>query len=188
MSRTRLLACPSCARHVRATEPSCPFCASELPASFRIVPAAKPPMARLSRGALYALGATSIGLATACSSASTTPLYGAPADASGQDSNPAPLYGAPADAGPDTGSSGDSAGDAADAGDTGSGDAADAADADSGMTAAYGLPADSGTDGMGALYGGPPPPPDGSAPLYGGPPPADAGDAGTIAAYGLPPH
>jgi len=124
MTKARLLACPSCSRHVRATERACPFCAAALPETFAAAPAPRPPPKRLSRGALYAFGATSITLATACSSGGGTvppgeagadaesdvtavPLYGASADAQpfdargASDVTVAPLYGASADAGPD---------------------------------------------------------------------------------------
>jgi hypothetical protein len=119
MNKARLLACPSCARHVRATEPACPFCAALLPDTFAAAPAPRAPKKRLNRAALYAFGATSITVATACSSGGgttgdvdgsadaspdhggVTPLYGAPApdggifvDASELDGSAAPLYGA----------------------------------------------------------------------------------------------
>ena len=71
----RLEKCTSCARHVRQSEASCPFCGAVLPASFR-VPRARPSPARgLSRAALWALGASSVGLVAplaACSGDDTT--------------------------------------------------------------------------------------------------------------------
>jgi hypothetical protein len=79
MNKARLIACPSCSRHVRTSESACPFCKGELPASFASLPAPRPPSVRLSRAALYAFGASSIGLAAACSS-TATPAYGAPGD------------------------------------------------------------------------------------------------------------
>ena len=45
----RLLACPACARHVRVDEARCPFCCTELPRSFRVVPTPAPPPSGLSR-------------------------------------------------------------------------------------------------------------------------------------------
>lgn len=78
MNRVRLLACPSCVRHVRATERTCPFCAASLPETFAAAPMPQAPTKRLGRAALYAFGATSITVAAACSSASSTPAYGAP--------------------------------------------------------------------------------------------------------------
>jgi hypothetical protein len=77
MNKARLIACPSCSRHVRTSESACPFCKGELPASFASLPAPRPPSERLSRAALYAFGASSIGLAAACTN-STTVLYGGP--------------------------------------------------------------------------------------------------------------
>jgi hypothetical protein len=58
MSKARLLACPTCARHVRLDEGVCPFCAAKLPASWsRLREDGVPlsPATRLSRAALYAL-------------------------------------------------------------------------------------------------------------------------------------
>jgi hypothetical protein len=114
MNKARLLACPSCARHVRATESACPFCAASLPATFAAAPLRLPPTKRLSRAALYAVGATSITVAAACSSSSGTPAGdtdGSTADASPDSPSAMPLYGAAApdggfdmdDGGPDVG-------------------------------------------------------------------------------------
>ncbi len=80
MGDTRLLPCPSCARHVRASESACPFCATALSPSS--APANRSPAQRLSRAALFALGASTAAVA-ACSGSVTTPLYGAPAGDSG---------------------------------------------------------------------------------------------------------
>jgi hypothetical protein len=73
---TQLVPCPGCDRHVRASDPACPFCACALPdtASTTAAPAA-PPRPRMSRAALFAAGATMVG-AAACSSSAT----GGPAD------------------------------------------------------------------------------------------------------------
>jgi hypothetical protein len=113
MNKARLLACPSCARHVRATELACPFCAASMPETFATTPAQRLPTKRLSRAALYAFGATSMTVATACSSGGgpvTTPAYGGPgmeldgdvfdaADAAMPEASATPLYGAsPVDA------------------------------------------------------------------------------------------
>src|SRR5580658_2561143 len=65
-AKARLLACPSCARHVRVSESACPFCATSLPASFGAGAAAKPPPARLSRGELYAFGTAAALAVAAC--------------------------------------------------------------------------------------------------------------------------
>jgi hypothetical protein len=69
-----LLPCPSCSRHVRAAESACPFCAAPLPAAFRDFKPPAPPRQRLSRAALFALGAATA--TTACggtTSASPSP-------------------------------------------------------------------------------------------------------------------
>jgi hypothetical protein len=99
MNNARLLACPSCSRHVRATERACPFCSEALPETFAAAPAPRAPTKRLSRAALYAFGATSITVAAACSSGSGTPAGdtdGSTADASPDSPSAMPLYGAAA--------------------------------------------------------------------------------------------
>jgi hypothetical protein len=109
MANGRLLACPSCARHVRSTETACPFCATALtasPAGGEPVPAARVASKRLSRAALFALGATAAA-AVACSSttdSNTVAIYGGPPADSGSEAEPTPMpvYGGPAiDAGMD---------------------------------------------------------------------------------------
>jgi hypothetical protein len=64
-----LVPCPGCARHVRAAETACPFCAAALPADLaaRAVPAAP---GRLGRAAAFLFGAT-VSVA-ACTSEITT--------------------------------------------------------------------------------------------------------------------
>ena len=98
---TRLLPCPSCARHVRAFEAACPFCASALPAFAPAPPRRAGGNKRLSRAALFALGASAAAIA-ACSDGPgvSTPAYGLPADDAGQDAEMGKaLYGgAPFDA------------------------------------------------------------------------------------------
>ena len=101
---TRLLPCPSCARHVRAFEAACPFCAAALPAFPPAAPVARATGKRLSRAALFALGASAAAIA-ACSSQA---IYGAPTsqvdggDAGYDGDMPRPLYGgAPVDASDD---------------------------------------------------------------------------------------
>lgn len=46
-----LIPCPSCHRHVRVGDASCPFCAASVPSDVRPVPSAT---TRLGRGALFA--------------------------------------------------------------------------------------------------------------------------------------
>ena len=69
MSRSHLRPCTACARHVRVTEAACPFCGASVDASLAASPAPLPPAARLSRAALFALGAGTISLTTACGGA-----------------------------------------------------------------------------------------------------------------------
>jgi hypothetical protein len=154
MNKARLLACPSCARHVRVTESACPFCAASLPEAFAAAPAPRAPTKRLSRAALYAFGATSITVAAACSSGSGTPAGdtdGSTADAPPDSPSAMPLYGAAApdggfdedDGGPDVSAAplyGASPREAGEPGDGGS-------PFEGGAVAAYGapgLPFDSG--------------------------------------------
>jgi hypothetical protein len=72
-----LFPCPSCARHVRVADASCPFCQTPLAAH---APRRIPDMSRLSRAAQVAFGAA---LAAACASepgpGPVAPVYGAPA-------------------------------------------------------------------------------------------------------------
>jgi hypothetical protein len=90
-----LIACPSCSRHVRASEASCPFCkASVVEAAKAFVPR-KRPTERLGRAALYALGIGSASLTAACSSSSTPVVT---SDGGEHDVAPQPFYGAASDA------------------------------------------------------------------------------------------
>ena len=57
-----LAPCPACNRHVSTHETTCPFCATELPESFRCQPARVLPPGRLSRVALVAAGAALVGV------------------------------------------------------------------------------------------------------------------------------
>ena len=76
---SHLVACPACARHVRASEATCPFCKGALDETTRSTPQRQGPSARLSRAALYAFGVGSLTAASACSSSSAVPMppYGA---------------------------------------------------------------------------------------------------------------
>jgi hypothetical protein len=105
MTDDPLLACPACARHVRASEISCPFCAAALAdagAAAIALPGRRALGVRLSRAALFALGALGAG-AAACSTQRAA--YGGPpvdrtvdaaaADAGFAESVSAPVYGGP---------------------------------------------------------------------------------------------
>src|SRR5580658_775358 len=53
--------CPGCSRHVRVSESACPFCAGKLDDAFRSIPSPRAlAVGRLSRAALFALGASSL--------------------------------------------------------------------------------------------------------------------------------
>ena len=107
MNRAHLLPCPTCARHVRVTESSCPFCGALLEESFRASPRiVRRPIGRVTRASIYALGTSTVAFATACGDPTITPLYGAPGypppDATTEDVQARPHYGGPpADAGQD---------------------------------------------------------------------------------------
>jgi hypothetical protein len=159
VTRARLLACPACARHVRADERACPFCGHELPPGFSEAPAAPSPTVRLSRAALYAVGVGALSLTAAQGCGGT--VAGGKGDGGGgtgrdassqQDGNVAVPYGLPPPF--DAGSSADvsSAKDAA--ADAGSLDAASADGA-----------ADAKPDvGIAPPYGGIPPEPEPGGP------------------------
>jgi hypothetical protein len=71
-----LRACPGCSRHVRVSEPACPFCGGELDGAFRSTPSPRvPAVGRLSRAALFAVGAGGIAAGSACGSM-TEQAYG----------------------------------------------------------------------------------------------------------------
>jgi hypothetical protein len=55
----QLVPCPSCARHVRQSEPACPFCSVEL--ALGHVSPAPLPRVRLGRAATFAFGASLVG-------------------------------------------------------------------------------------------------------------------------------
>lgn len=143
MTDARLIPCPDCARHVRATEVACPFCSAALPVTQAARAWPRSTGTRLSRAALFALGASAAAVA-ACGGETNGDATdgGVVADAS-QD-RMAPVYGAP----PHDRDSGDPL-PKKDAGSEEAGDASDAAAEDAAADA----------------EGGPPKPP------YGAPPP-----------------
>lgn len=111
-----LIPCPSCHRHVRAGDASCPFCSTALPESARPVPSAS---TRLGRGALFAF-AVSVAACGGSTETETTTDGGTDTGAAkdtGTTSDtsvatdtggPVAAYGAPPDTGvADTGSSKD---------------------------------------------------------------------------------
>lgn len=76
-----LLPCPGCSRHVRATEPSCPFCAHALPS----VSVAEAPTSDAAPGPAPSRYSVMFGMAVGAIAVSTALLgsacyaYGAPA-------------------------------------------------------------------------------------------------------------
>jgi len=72
MNDARLRPCPSCARHARVSEDSCPFCGARFGASFRARPNLQAPTGRLTRAALLALSSGAASLGPACSSSSSS--------------------------------------------------------------------------------------------------------------------
>src|ERR1700678_3240012 len=71
-----LRACPACSRHVRVSEAACPFCGGVLDDAFRRVPSARAPTMRLSRAALFAVGATGFVAGVASGGSSAGSAYG----------------------------------------------------------------------------------------------------------------
>lgn len=53
---SQLEPCPHCHRHVRVSEPACPFCAASLAEAFAGVGPRAAPRARIGRAALFAFG------------------------------------------------------------------------------------------------------------------------------------
>lgn len=136
-----LIPCTECARHVRASEILCPFCAASIDASARPRELETIPLPPRSSGRAQIMSFRARAGAAAIAAAIGTTACGG---------SPAPLYGSPpVDSGPSAADSGPVASDAG---------------ADSGLVAMYGGPpddagtaADAGIDAASAaLYGGPP--------------------------------
>jgi hypothetical protein len=92
MSLAHLVTCPSCSRHVRASEGTCPFCSTAVPDAVRAILPRRPPTERMSRAALYAFGVGSVAVAAACGSTSSGPPVGE-TDAAHDSPAAQPLYG-----------------------------------------------------------------------------------------------
>jgi hypothetical protein len=147
-----LVPCPSCARHVRQSEASCPFCSAEL--SLGHLPAPALPRTRLGRAATFAFGAGVV---------AATSLVGCGGDTDegkkeggGGGGTVTPVYGAPA---------------AGMAGDGSSGGTANNGGSPS-MAGGAGVPLYGGAPAMGGsapIYGGAPPM-GGAGLIYGAPP------------------
>ncbi len=111
--------CLACRRHVRVDAAACPFCGASAPGAQ--APASHTVRARLTRGAIFTLGASAV--IVGCGSEQA--IYGAPAPDTGTVTDSAPVG--------DTGAAKDSGADADADIDTGS------------LAGAYGLPPDTGT-------------------------------------------
>lgn len=80
-----LRSCVRCARHIRITETTCPFCAAPVPVDRKTPPALGKPSARMQRAfALSAMAAAAggVGAVSSCGSATEPPVISA-ADAYG---------------------------------------------------------------------------------------------------------
>jgi hypothetical protein len=109
MNKSHLVSCAACARHVRASEASCPFCHAALPQALRGSLPRRPPPPRLSRAALFAFGTGAATIATACGGSVDSGGTTQQADGGSHDSGVMgePAYGGGPhdfDAGADTGS------------------------------------------------------------------------------------
>jgi hypothetical protein len=58
--------CPHCLRHVKITEPACPFCAGALVEAFANVKPRAMPQTRLGRAAVFAFGVAATTSVAAC--------------------------------------------------------------------------------------------------------------------------
>lgn len=155
---TALVPCPSCSRHVRSSEASCPFCATALPESLasRAVPAAP---RRLERLAAFTFAASlAVSGCNGKTDAETDATFGELVDKSdaGPEDNgqPMPMYGMPAPPPEEVD--------------------------DGGVAAMYGMPAPE-------VDAGPPPADDGGmAAMYGMPAPDTFDGGGIMPMYGMP--
>lgn len=110
MSRAPLRPCARCSRHAWVDETSCPFCGAPVDASLHPAMPPRPPSARLSRAAWFALSSGTATATAACAAASDGAAFkGVIADASVADDGdegcspygdyntcqPIPLYGSP---------------------------------------------------------------------------------------------
>jgi hypothetical protein len=96
MASSPLLICPSCERHVRIVDSSCPFCGLGLSEAMRASLALKGPGRRLGRAAFYAFSMGTMTFAAACSSSSTMGGEGDAGTDSKTDACVCPPYGQPA--------------------------------------------------------------------------------------------
>jgi hypothetical protein len=140
--------CSYCHRHIEAGAADCPFCGAR---SERAAAVARPAgSGRLSRAAVFAAGATLVGMAAACSSSTTGADGGTgTAGAGGAGGTVSPHGGAGGTASTGTGGTVASAGASGEGGESGRG----------GSTGASGGPTDGSTDSLTvAIYSAPFPP------------------------------
>ena len=182
MSNPHLRPCVGCARHIRVSESSCPFCGAALDPVFRASPAPRPPAGRLARAALFA---ATTGTTLAVGAITTVAVSSATVDCGGKSEEPPAnlmsydAYGLPPleDAGPN----GNLMVDAAYG-------IAPLEDGQANTTVPYGLPPIPDGDVMvDAAYGAVPTDADVMADAAYGAVPTDA-DVMADAAYGEPPH
>jgi hypothetical protein len=97
MTKAHLRPCTGCARHIRVSEAACPFCGVEPSAALRASPAPVAPRGRLTRAAIFALGASTAAVGTGCGAQASDTSHvedsGTSADASGFDAQGGALYG-----------------------------------------------------------------------------------------------
>jgi hypothetical protein len=181
-----LVPCSACGRHVFSTERGCPFCGVELPA--KVSAPAPAPRIRLGRAAMFAAGATLVGV-TACKDGTVSKDAGSDADRDTMSdaSGAGGAGGGAGSAGTGGGKAGASGtgGTGGRMGESGSGGVGPPMSGSGG--ALYGAPpVDAGgiETGGGVLYGAPPV--DGSSPDLSSPGDASQ-DRGVIAIYGASP-
>lgn len=66
MNTAHLRPCPSCDRHARVSEDTCPFCGAAFDWSFRSAPRPRQPSGRLTRAALVTLGTSAAAVSPGC--------------------------------------------------------------------------------------------------------------------------
>jgi len=131
---SHLVPCPACSRHVRVTEPTCPFCGDGL--ALAGTPAPSLPKSRLGRAATFAFGATLVGVTTvvACGGDDTSSGGGSGGATTGTGGTSAGA------AGSSSGTSGDATAGSAGSGGNGGGTVQDSG----GLMALYGAAAGGG--------------------------------------------
>lgn len=162
----RLLPCPSCGRHVRSNEKACPFCAADVAEAFAAVPAARAIPVGLSRAAIAAMAAATMGACGGDEKGNPQPVYGGPPPGGASSTGGASSNGgASATGGARTTGGAAAAGGNVSTGGIGPADAGDDADGSGGTFATGGAASTGGMQAQppygippAAEYGAPPPP------------------------------